>query len=657
MIPSPRDFAAELLASYGVSSGPRKTRIFDPPVPDFDSHFRTSGGIPWLEENGLPYPTHFQAASHEAVSLDGRWICTFDDGDEEEIGVPSTINAASGGRVDCAGPVVLRRRLTDPGTIRDHVARGGKVRLRLEGFLQSAAVFFDGELVAARRGGYTPLFADVGKFFAGTASDVDIHILLDARPDFYSLPARLGPYNTPGWHTYLGIHRETALELLPGGYLFKAAIDPLPGERLRISLVAAGEQREFRLECRYQCSEGELEILETLPAVFDGGAGVSTSVSELHLPGVLPYESHEPHQIRMQIRAENPHTMDFHEVVVFTGYRLIETGPEGIVINGRRRFLKGISKHEDHPDHGASNPSDLVDADLSQIKDLHANYIRLAHYPHHPRELDAARDRGFWLAEEIPFYQLGNGYVHWYADHRPFSEMPLGYLGMRQAGNRRVVYEASRQIAEMVERDRNNPSLILWGVANESYSLSRRSARLYRRLAEVVRTFDRTRPVTMAEFTSGIDAIDRMRQGNRHLDLMSYNVYYGWYYRRLDELGECLDAIHRRFPAKPLLLSEFGAGAARGRTRDDGEFIADRVPPGKTYSEEEQRDVLAAYLNAAMDRDWVTGVSPWVFSDFYCVEFPNNPIPNYNLKGITDARRRPKLAYEYLRSRYRDLPD
>jgi hypothetical protein len=167
-----------------------------------------------------------------------------------------------------------------------------------------------------------------------------------------------------------------------------------------------------------------------------------------------------------------------------------------------------------------------------------------------------------------------------------------------------------------------------------------------------VRTFDTSRPVTMAELTYNIPFFDDNRQAAESMDVISVNMYCGWYYGSTVDIGPPLDRLHRRFPGKPIIISEFGADAAPGREEADGIWKAERVGFGKTYSEDYQAGLIKAYFDAARSRAFITGISPWVFSDFYCTWFPNNPVPYFNLKGITSSNRVPKAAFHLLRKLY-----
>jgi hypothetical protein len=347
-----------------------------------------------------------------------------------------------------------------------------------------------------------------------------------------------------------------------------------------------------------------------------------------------------------------------HAVTVRTGFRSVGTRGRQLILNGEALFLRGIAKHEDHPDSGSVVRAADVARDLDLIRDLGANYIRLAHYPHDPKLLDAARDRGLLLSQEIPLYQAGTGFLAWLEEQRPIQEFPLRRFGLRQLADPLLRANAHRELMEMIERDRNNPAILFWSLGNECYSLFRRSARRFAELRRTARRFDPTRPTTVAEATYNIPALDRFRAAARRVDIASINMYYGWYYgsprlplwrRRARRQLTRFSAIVGR---RPVIISECGADAAPGRSEADGIWRAERVRGKRSYSEEYQAELLAAYVRLARAHPSVTGISPWIFADFACPWFPSNPIPGYNLKGILSADRHPKEAYRAVRELY-----
>jgi beta-glucuronidase len=353
--------------------------------------------------------------------------------------------------------------------------------------------------------------------------------------------------------------------------------------------------------------------------------------------------------------------MSDDRVTVVTGFRTIEITDTALLINNDETMLLGISKHEDDPYLGATQDEALIAKDLGLIQEMGANYIRMSHYPHDIREIRACRDRGIMVSEEIPHYQVGLGWTTWFETEfkteNNLFHFPASTFGMKQVQFEPLLLSTRRQLIEMVERDINNPAVILWCVSNESYTLYTGAGRFYGHLRDVIRAFDDTRPVTKAEVTYDIPFFDNERMSADFLDIASVNSYYGWYYGTAEDAGPKLDIYHSQHPDRLVILTEFGASAAPGRTDTDGMHTADRVRPERTYSEEYQEYVIRTYLNAAREREYIVGVSPWIYADFYCPWFPGNVVPYYNMKGVVSRDRVPKRSYEAMMEIYTDIAE
>jgi hypothetical protein len=194
----------------------------------------------------------------------------------------------------------------------------------------------------------------------------------------------------------------------------------------------------------------------------------------------------------------------------------------------------------------------------------------------------------------------------------------------------------------------------MWGVANETYTLDEASGKIHGWLADTARALDSSRPVTMAEITYDMPVFDNRRMAGKYMDVVSINIYSGWYYGKMEDVKRHMEKVHERFAGKPVIISECGAEAAPGRKDSDGQWIAEKVPPGKTYSEDYQERLLEHYARYARSAPFIAGVSPWVFADFFCPEFPSNPVPYYNSKGIVSKDRIPKKSYYMLKKLYHE---
>lgn len=631
--------------------------------PGFEIH--EAGGVPYLMTGKLPYPTHFESTNHPTIDLGGKWHMHFDRGDDGEarglpsvttpdsgwmpVSIPSTYNNAYGAHTMYEGAVWFHRQFRFDGRKSDAVF----ARLCFQGVLLRCSVWLNGRLLGRREGGYTPFYFDISDHLNYDGIN-HLVVKTDNRLTWTSLPPKIWKHHHAGWHTYGGIYRDVSIELVPSQYIFKGAASSVTSAGrtdLRVDVLVhnMSAMLPFDLACSVYAPGGK-----RVGAIRTGrvtpGEPVSAHRFDFRIDRPITWSPESPrlYTVRLSIRRGSSR----QNLMFKTGIRDVSVSGTSILLNGTPVFLKGICKHEDDPRLGATQNTASIARDLSLVRRLNANYIRLAHYPHSVDELIAARDVGILLSEEIANYQTGTGFTAWHEERQSVFRFPVRMFGMRQMMKLEFLLNAQREIAEMIERDRNNPAIIMWSVGNETYTLFGDGGRVYAWLRDVARGFDPGRPVTMAELTYDIPFFDNRRRAAGEMDVISVNMYCGWYYGDTAGIGPHLDRLHRMYPDRPIIISEFGADSAPGRKESDGVWKAERVGYGKTYSEEYQARIIAEYWKAARERPFVTGVSPWVFSDFFCTWFPNNPVPFFNLKGILSAGRKPKAAYHLLGKLY-----
>jgi beta-glucuronidase len=308
------------------------------------------------------------------------------------------------------------------------------------------------------------------------------------------------------------------------------------------------------------------------------------------------------------------------------GFRTIAVDGPRILLNGKPIFLRGVAIHDEElgPNPTRNMTPEAARALLSLAKDgLHANYVRLAHYPHNETMLRAADEMGLIVWSEIP--------VYW----RIAFDDP------------KALETARRMLAENILRDRNRAAIGLWSVGNETPVSDARNAFL-RRLAADVRALDPTRLVTAALLTERDDKgpVPVLTMNDplaASLDVMAVNTYNGWYGPdRLEDLAK----IEWRVPRdKPLLFSETGAAALAGLHRAD--------IPAK-FSEEYQAEYYRQTLAMLSRIPNFDGLSPWILKDF---RSPRRQLPGiqdgWNRKGLVSETGQRKLAFGVLADWYR----
>lgn len=305
------------------------------------------------------------------------------------------------------------------------------------------------------------------------------------------------------------------------------------------------------------------------------------------------------------------------------GFRTLETRGHDILLNGEPVFLRGISIHEEAPGGGRAATRHEARTLLSWAKELGCNFVRLAHYPHNEHMVREAERMGLMVWAEIPVYWT----ILW--ENQPTYDL------------------AEQQLREMITRDKNRASVVIWSVANETPRGEPR-LRFLTSLIDEARRLDPTRLISAAteitwttdEQGDGIHLDDPLGE---HLDVLGVNEYVGWYVRE----PEAAPSIrwHTSYD-KPLLISEFGAGALAGH---HGESHV-------RWTEEYQELVYREQVKMLRQIDFLRGTSPWILMDF---RSPRRPLPDiqdfWNRKGLVSERGQRKKAFYVLRDFYREL--
>ena len=302
------------------------------------------------------------------------------------------------------------------------------------------------------------------------------------------------------------------------------------------------------------------------------------------------------------------------------GFRDIRVDGTHILLNGKAVFLQGVNMHAEAPVRGGrANTDEDVKNIFSMLHDLNANFVRLAHYPHDERMERTADREGIMIWSEIPLWQ-------------------------RISFDKPEVYEkATFMLNEMIRRDRNKASVILWSVSNETPNNPVRT-KFLTDLANEARRLDPTRLITSALIGPNVSQ-DQVAQNDslmNALDVVGQNEYIGWYE------GAPADADRKVWSfgvQKPVLISEFGAEAKFGN----------HGSPTDRWAEEQQVNVYEHQFTMIRKMPNVRGVIPWVLMDF---RSPTRNIPKlqdgYNRKGLFSERMEKKQAFYLFQKAYKE---
>lgn len=318
---------------------------------------------------------------------------------------------------------------------------------------------------------------------------------------------------------------------------------------------------------------------------------------------------------------------------------------KGFFLNGKHLKLRGVNRHQFYPGKGDAVPERYQVADMKMIKDMGANFVRLAHYPQDPSVLEAADRLGLMIWQEIPVVNTIDTTAAFTAN-------------------------ASHMLREMIRQDYNHPSIILWGYMNEillgvpryagrNHPAERKEylkkvVALARHLNSVAHEEDPSRETAMALHHSTVytqTLYDQIGLSSVP-DVVGWNLYQGWYQPMQDSTGKNLFGIfvdnqHKKYPKRVMIISEYGAGSdSRIHTKDPQRF---------DFSVEYQNYYHEQILNQIEERPYIAGSTVWVMYDFPS-EGRNDTRPWINEKGLVSEDRTPKEVYYFYKSKFSDQP-
>jgi len=488
---------------------------------------------------------------------------------------------------------------------------GRRVVLRFEGVNYHAQVWLNAQRVGGHEDGFLPFELPVGHCLRYGEANV-VAVLADnvRRPE--DVPGR-----QRGWRPYGGILREVRLIATDPARIDDVWIDAAPDGGLRAE-VSVRNDRSLPLDAVLA-----LSVLDATGArvaslsvragrMEPGGAGAVRL--EGRVPGAAPWSPSSPALYLARV-ALCEGTQEADAVEARFGFRRIEVAGARLLLNGEPLFLAGFNRHEDSPLTGPCPDMDTVRRDIEEIKALGANFVRLAHYPHHPGELALCDELGLLVMCEIPLY--------WWP----------GSADGEEACTRKLA-AACRQLEAMIRRDRSHPAVIIWSVSNET---NERRPEVREGNAELVRLAQQLDPTRPAVHVSDKWPDSPSFEPD---DLICVNGYpsLGAMAAGRDPLGtgesaafwrDGLAGLHARYPGKPILVTEFGCPSFEG------------LLDGGPHSEQMQAAVIETEYEG-MQADYVCGWVIWCWADHPWPEFDGVGLHTSPYGVVTRERR--KLA-------------
>ena len=546
-------------------------------------------------------------------SLDGAWKfkCDKEDvgrGEEwfkreldgESVTVPSVWNT-------------YRGLLTYEGAVwyeKKFYSVGGTLRLVFEGVMTECDVWLDGEHIGYHYGGFSAF-----DFIIPDTAEGECRLTLRVYNRFNEKSI---PQAFVDWYHYGGITRSVTAQWLSGATILSSKLSyTLSGDlthatcNFEAELYAATDATD-ELICEIDGREAA-----RLPISLKKGERATVKLPPFVLGNIELWSPDTPRLYSVKLLTSTDDLFDR------TGFRKIEIKDGKPHLNGKEIEFRGVNRHEEHPEFGMAFPSSLMRRDTELIEELGCNIIRGSHYPNAKEFLDLLDERGMLFWSEIPIWGVG------------FKEAVLADSDVEARG--------LTMHREMLAQYFNHPSIVIWGMHNETPTHTETVYNLTKRYREFISSADTSRLIVFASNHPFDDLCFEFS------DIACVNMYYGWYHgyeegaweKFLEKFTARLDALG--FSDKPIAVSEFGAAALYG-THDSEDIL---------WCEEYQAKLIAKCLELFHESPRVVGSFIWQFADIRTSrETGLNRARSFNNKGIMNEHRKPKLAYREAKRLY-----
>lgn len=475
-----------------------------------------------------------------------------------------------------------------------------KVILNFEAVNYLSEVYLNGVRLGTHEGGFTPFQFDCTEVLINGSNNLVVYVNNDRKKE-----------NVPAldfdWWNFGGITRSVSLIELPKTFIedYSVHLDKNDSKTIngwiKLNYENCGSIIELRIP--------ELKITKKLKTSKTGDVKFTFKLK----PELWSPSNPKLYELRI-ITGEDTITDNI-------GFRTVETSGTKILLNKQSIFLRGICLHEEALFTGGRIISiEQVKTLFDYAKELNCNFVRLAHYPHNEDALRMADEMGFLVWAEVPVWQS------------------IDFT------NEHSAKIAKQQLHEMIHRDKNRASIIMWSVSNETDNEKPGRLEFLKSMIGLARGMDSTRLITSALHRTQtsqyqMDIEDSL--GN-YIDVLAVNEYIAWYgNNRMEDFAKMQ---WKTIYDKPHIISEFGAEAVYGYHADNTTI----------WSEEFQAELYKNQIEMFERIPFLTGTSPWILKDF---RSPRRLNPKYqkdwNNKGLISNQGERKKAFYLMQEYYK----
>ena len=534
------------------------------------------------------------------ININEGWSFTGPSGGTQRVNLPHTwnsIDGQDGGNDYWRGTCIYCRTFSKPEFTAEQ-----RVYLEFQGVNVSAKVELNGTFVGIHNGGYSTFRWDVTEFISDS-NVLMVHVDNGINDRVYPQKADFTFYG--------GIYRDVSLIVVNKCHF---DLDYLGGLGIMVTAkpVENYSKGEVQVKTWRNCEDGQVHI-----SILDGAgkeaAAIDADSGKLDLPDVHLWDGIRDPYLYTVVATLTIGDKTVDQVSARFGVRDFRVDPrEGFFLNGRSYPLRGVSRHQDWKGIGNAITKQHHDADMELIREMGANTIRLAHYQHDQYFYDLCDQYGMVVWAEIPYIS---------------EHMPNGRAN------------SISQAKELVLQNYNHPSIVVWGVSNEITISTKDKADMldnHRVLNDLYHQMDPTRLTTLACY-----AMCGPFNKTAHItDVVSWNLYLGWYVPGLFLNDLWIDFFHKCYPDRPLGYSEYGCEAMPN--------LHSSKPRRGDHTEEYQCVYHEYMLRCFEHRPFLWATHVWNMFDFAADARDQGGEPGMNHKGLVTFDRKTKKDSFYL---------
>ena len=514
-----------------------------------------------------------------------------------------------------------------------------KASLYFDGVYQIADIYVNGAFVGRHKGGYTAFTFDITEFLEEGKNTIAVKV--DNTQNSFIPPLSIG------YAGYGGIYRPVKLifanEVNFDGLYASSGIKIKTSQVTKQSglivieaTVKNSAYQSKNITLTHQIYNYKNELIKSLTKDFMLQGNETTTISlnsDIQNPNLWSPETPNLYQVKSALKVDGKEIASVMNPLGFKWFNF--SAANGFSLNGAKYILKGTNRHQDMEAKGdaLSNQDHL--RDMQMIKDMGANFVRLAHYPQSPRVLALADSLGLLIWEEIPVVNYMNTVPEFLAN-------------------------AENMAKEMIYQGFNHPSIIIWGSMNEILLWGKNADRVTEHSNE------KEYIKVLHQYSVSLDSLVRITDSSRYsviamhqskeydefklsqiAQISAYNIYAGWYGGKVNDLKGYLDQRHKQYPNQILFISEYGAGS-------DGRLNTSQ-PQRLDFSSQYTRYYHEEYLRQFKQLPYLSGTAVWNQFDF---SQPNigGTIINTNQKGLATFNRTPKDVYYLYQANWAKKP-